>query len=175
MTSLKIPPKQSLTNIISKLGENIIIRKLSYFEEEENHLQKYIHNSINENSGKIGVLMSYSSNNKSKESDEFSKNICMHIAASDPKSLDINSLDEQLIEKEKQIYKEQLQSKNKPENIIDKIIDGKIKKFYEDVCLMEQYFVMDNKIQIKNCIENFNKEFNDDFKIVKFEFFKLGQ
>ena len=167
--------QESLTDIISKLGENIIIRKLSYFGEEENYLQKYIHNSINENSGKIAVLMSYSSNNRSKESDEFSKNICMHIAASDPKSLDINSLDEQLIEKEKQIYKEQLQSTNKPENIIDKIIDGKIKKFYEDVCLMEQYFVMDNKNQIKNCIENFNKEFNDDFKIVKFEIFKLGQ
>ena len=167
--------QESLTDIISKLGENIIIRKLSYFGEEENYLQKYIHNSINENSGKIAVLMSYSSNNRSKESDEFSKNICMHIAASDPKSLDINSLDEQLIEKERQIYKEQLKSTNKPENIIDKIIDGKIKKFYEDVCLMEQYFVMDNKNQIKNCIENFNKEFNDDFKIVKFEIFKLGQ
>ena len=167
--------QESLTNIISKLGENIIIRKLSYFGEDGNYLQKYVHNSINENSGKIGVLMSYSSNNKSKESDEFSKNICMHIAASDPKSLDIKSLDEQLIEKERQIYKEQLKSTSKPENIIEKIIDGKIKKFYEDVCLMEQYFVMDNKIQIKNCIENFNKEFNDDFKIVKFEIFKLGQ
>ena len=167
--------QERLTEIISKLGENIIIRKLSYFGGEENYLQKYIHNSINENSGKIGVLMSYSSNNRSKESDEFSKNICMHIAAADPKSLDINSLDEQLIEKERQIYKEQLKSTNKPENIIEKIIDGKIKKFYEEVCLMEQYFVMENKIQIKNCIENFNKEFNDDFKIVKFEIFKLGQ
>ena len=167
--------KETLTNTISKLGENIVIRRLEYIHEKEKFLQKYIHNAINSNSGKIGVLLSFSSNNKSNDIEEFSKNICMHIAATDPKSINIDNLDGKLIEKEKSIYKEQLKSSDKPENIIEKIVDGKIKKFYEEVCLMEQLFVMDNKLKIKECITSFNNQYNSDFKIEHYIVFKLGQ
>ena len=167
--------KENLTNLISKLGENIVIRKLKYMNDKLGSFEKYLHNSINLNSGKIGVLMSFKSNQKTEKVKDFSKNLCMHIAATDPKSFDIESLDKKLVDKERSIYTEQLKSSNKPDDIIEKIVDGKIKKFYQEVCLLEQMFVMDNKIKIYDCIAEFNKENNENFEITNFVIFKLGQ
>jgi elongation factor Ts len=98
----------------------------------------------------------------------------MHIAATEPKSIDIVSLDNSLILKEKDIYKEQLISSGKPDDIIEKIIDGKIKKFYEDVCLLEQPFVIDNKKNVKDIISEFNTNNNLDFNIKNYLIYKLG-
>ena len=137
-------------------------------------LQKYLHNSVSNNSGKLGVLLCFKVDKLNPEIEELSKNISMHIAASDPKSLDIDSLDESLISREKDIYKEQLKSSGKPDEILDKIISGKITKYYEEVCLLEQFFVMDNKVKIKEIISNFNKKNNLNFVIESFFIYKLG-
>ena len=167
--------QENLTNLISKLGENIVIRKLEYINEKSGFLEKYLHNSINLNSGKIGVLLSFKSNQKNEDVTVFSKNLCMHIAATDPKSMNIESIDKNLVDKERSIYLEQLESSNKPNDIIEKIVDGKIKKFYQEVCLLEQTFVMDNKIKVNECISTFNKEHNESFEINNYVIFKLGQ
>ena len=167
--------QEKLTNLISKLGENIVIRKLVNINEKLDSLAKCLHNSINQNSGKIGVLLSFKSNHETEKVNDFAKNICMHIAATDPKSMNIESLDKSLVDKERSIYIEQLKSSNKPDEIIEKIVDGKIKKFYQEVCLLEQTFVMDNKIKIYECIAAFNKEQNENFEIKNFVIFKLGQ
>ena len=167
--------QENLTNLISKLGENIVIRKFEFINEKLGSLEKYLHNSINQNSGKIGVLLSFKANHKTEKVNDFSKNICMHIAATDPKSMNIESLDKNLVDKERSIYIEQLKSSNKPNDIIEKIVDGKIKKFYQEVCLLEQTFVMDNKKRISECIAAFNKEQNENFEIKNFVIFKLGQ
>ena len=167
--------QENLTNLISKLGENIVIRKLEYINEKSGFLEKYLHNSINLNSGKIGVLLSFKSNQKNEDVTVFSKNLCMHIAATDPKSMNIESIDKNLVDKERSIYLEQLKSSNKPNDIIEKIVEGKIKKFYQEVCLLEQTFVMDNKIRVNECISTFNKEHNESFEINNYVIFKLGQ
>jgi len=167
--------QENLTNLVSKLGENIVIRRLIFVDQANTYCQKYLHNSVNSNSGKIGVLLSYESKENNDNVESFTKNLCMHIAATDPKSLTIEHLDEELVEKERSIYSEQLKSSDKPKEILSKIIDGKIKKFYEEVCLMEQFFVIDNKLRIKEIIANFNKEHNFDFKIKNYVIFKLGQ
>ncbi len=166
--------KDELTNLISKLGENIVIKRLEIINDENLKLQKYLHNSVSENSGKLGVLLSFSVKEDNVKVSELSKQICMHIAATEPKSIDIDSLDSSLVSKEKDIYKDQLKSSGKPDNIIEKIIEGKIKKFYEDVCLLEQPFVIDNKIKIKDVISEFNKNNNLDLTIKNYFIFKLG-
>lgn len=120
-------------------------------------------------------MLAYSCDVKNQTVEEFSKNICMHIAATDPKSLKIETLDQNLVDKEKSIFFEQLKSSNKPENIIEKIVDGKVRKFYEEVCLMEQTFVVDNKTKIKDNIILFNKTNGLNFEIKDFVTFKLGQ
>ena len=166
--------KDELTNLISKLGENIVIKRLKLVNDSNLHLQKYIHNSVSDNSGKLGVLLSFSVKECNANVTELSKQICMHIAATEPKSIDIDSLEDSLVLKEKDIYKDQLKSSGKPDNIIDKIIEGKIKKFYEEVCLMEQPFVIDNKIKVKEVISEFNKNNNQDLTVKNYFIFKLG-
>ena len=166
--------KDELTNLISKLGENIVIKRLKTANDPNLKLQKYLHNSVSENSGKLGVLLSFSVKEENVNVIELSKQICMHIAATEPKSIDIDSLDDSLVSKEKNIYKDQLKSSEKSDNIVEKIIEGKIKKFYEDVCLLEQPFVIDNKMKIKDVISEFNKKNNLDLTIKNYFIFKLG-
>ncbi len=166
--------KDELTNLISKLGENIVIKKLKLVSDPNLKLQKYLHNSVSESSGKLGVLLCFTVKENNDNVSELSKQICMHIAATEPKSIDINSLDNSLVSKEKDIYFDQLKSSGKPDDIIEKIIEGKIKKFYEDVCLLEQPFVIDNKVKVKEVISEFNKNNNLDLIIKNFFIFKLG-
>ena len=166
--------KDELTNLISKLGENIVIKKLKLVNDPKLRLQKYLHNSVSENSGKLGVLLSFSVREINNDVNDISKQLCMHIAATEPKSIDIDSLDKSLISKEKDIYKDQLKSSGKPDDIVNKIIDGKIKKYYEDVCLLEQPFVIDSKIKVKDVISEFNKNNNLDLNIKNYFIFKLG-
>ena len=164
-----------LTSLISKVGENLIIKRCEVVCEDNTFVQKYLHNSINDNSGKIGVILQYTACNNFNDDENISKNICMHIAATEPKSITPDDLDKKIIENEKIIYQEQLISSGKSTDIIDKIILGKIKKFYEDVCLNEQFFVMENKIKIKDYVINYNKKFDCDFQIKNFKIFKVGE
>ena len=164
-----------LTDLIAKLGENIVIKRFVKLSNKSEKYQKYLHNSINENSGKIGVLLSYECDESNEKVSEFSKNLCMQIAATTPKSLDRNGLDIKLVENEELIFREQLNNSGKSEEIINKIVEGKINKFYEEVCLNEQVFVMDGKIKVNKLISNFNHENNLNFKIIKFYLYKLGQ
>ena len=120
-------------------------------------------------------MLAVNANHFNEKVDFFSKQLCMHIAASDPIAMEVENLDQEIINKERAIYHEQLKSSGKPDNILEKIVDGKIKKFYTEVCLLEQIFVIDNKTPIKESIINFNKENNDDFKINNFIMYKLGQ
>ena len=167
--------EDELTNVISKLGANIVIKKLNYEFGKGYFFQKYLHSAISENSGKIGVLLSFNAKHFNEKVDLFSKQLCMHIAASDPIAMEVENLDQEIINKERAIYHEQLKSSGKQDDILEKIVDGKIKKFYTEVCLLEQIFVIDNKTPIKESIINFNKENNDDFKINNFIMYKLGQ
>ena len=164
-----------LTNVIAKLGENIVIKRLSYISEPGLFYQKYLHNAISPNSGKIGVLLSFSAEDNGKDVESFTKQLCMHIAAADPLSMDIESLSPDVVEKERVIFSEQVKSSGKPENIIEKIVEGKIKKFYSEVCFLEQTYVIDNKTIIKDCIANFNKDTGLNFSVNNFLVYKLGQ
>ncbi len=166
---------QEFTSLIAKVGENLIFKRSKFFEEDGLFFQKYLHNSVNDDSGKIGVILSYSCKNNDSEQKNIAKNICMHIAAADPKALNSDLLDHEIVNKEKEIYLEQLRESGKSEDIIEKIISGKIKKFYEDVCLQDQFFVMDNKIKIKDYLGDFNKKTGSNFEINNFTLFKVGE
>ena len=165
----------TLTDLIAKLGENIVIKKFIKLSDKTQKVQKYLHNSVNENSGKIGVLLSYECDELNDKVTDFSKNLCMQIAATNPKSVDRKNLDPELVKKEEVIFREQLNNSGKPDEIINKIVEGKINKFYEEVCLDEQIFVMDGKIKINKLISNFNDENSFNFRIINFYIFKLGQ
>ena len=169
------PVNDELTSMISKLGENLIIKRLRYVEGDNVFFQKYVHNAVNDSSGKIGVLLEYMAKSNFKDEENITKNLCMHIAATDPKSIFPEDLNDDLIDREKAIFNDQLSNSEKPKEIIEKIVEGKISKFFEEVCLAEQFFVMDNKVKIRQFINNYNKKYDCDLIIKNFIIFKVGE
>ena len=166
----------SLTDLISKIGENILIKRFDYIKLDENlFVQKYIHNGVNQDSGKIGVLLAIKYNEFNENIELFTKNLAMHIAAMTPKAIDVNDLDPSFIQREKDIYIEQEEKSTKPPEIKEKIIEGKLNKFFNEVCFLRQDFVMENKTNIKNYINLFEKENNCKVEIKKFLIFKVGE
>jgi elongation factor Ts len=108
--------------------------------------------------GKIAVLIGLESEADDEKLEELGKKIAMHIAAAKPESLSIETLDPAKLERETEVLKEQARISGKPENIIEKMIEGRIRKYYEEVVLLEQFFVMDDKVKIKDLIANFSNE-----------------
>ncbi len=160
---------------IGLIGENIKIRRLSFVNiEESGAIISYIHNKISDNLGKIAVLVSFKSNASEDKLNELGKNIAMHIAASKPEALNIEDVDFKKLRRESEILSEQAKSSGKPQNIIDKMVEGRIRKYYEEVVLMEQFFVMDDKIKIKDLLKKFSNE-NSETNILEFKIFILGE
>ena len=144
-----------LTNKIATIGENISIRRFKRFESD-GMVESYIHGD-----GKIGVLV----NMKNPDS-ELGKDICMQIAAAKPEYLDEANVPKEVVDKETEIMKAQVINEGKPENIADKIVQGKLKKFYSEVCLLDQEFVKDSDIKVRKLLENKN---NDVTEFVRYE------
>ena len=163
--------KEIVDEMIAKIGENIVISDLRVFDKNDNYLSFYVHNAYRNNIGKIISILKYSSNTNDKKIKNFAKNLCMHIAALKPEALDENSLEQTTIDKELNIQKELIASSGKPDNVIDKILDGKMKKFYSEVTLLNQSFVLDPDKSIKEVI---NSNYQDDnFEINMFNYLSL--
>mgnify|MGYP001456695391 FL=1 len=157
-------------SMIAKIGENLILNDLIIKQNKTSNYSFYIHNSYRANIGKIISLLEYSSNEKDTEIETLTKNLCMHIAAMKPESIDINDLDETLVNNEKKIQKELILNSGKPSNIADKILEGKMKKFYSEVTLLNQTYILDQDKTVKNIIEKNSKS---NFKIISFELISL--
>jgi len=158
-------------DIIAKIGENIILTKLYINEQKENYFSYYVHNSYKKNIGKIATLISYKVEENNEESKLLAKNICMHIAASKPLSLNIENLNKDLIEKEKDIQFDLIKSSGKPDNIIEKILEGKMKKFYSESTLLNQNYILDPDITVEKVIKEFSKKNN--FEIINYNLVSL--
>ncbi len=159
------------SNMIAKIGENLILNDLIVFKENKNHIKSYVHNSYKENIGKIIAIIEYEANKIDEKIENLSKNLCMHIAAMKPESLDINDLSDEAIDKEKKIQKELILNSGKPSNIVDKILEGKMKKFYSEVTLMNQSFILDQDKTVKTIINEYSKEYG--FKLISYKLVSL--
>jgi len=149
-----------LTEMIAKIGENLIINDLKVIDNKEGKVNFYIHNPYRKNIGKIVSVVINSGEEESEKVKTFSKNLCMHIAASKPEAMDIDKLPTELIESEKKIQEEMIKDSGKPTNVMEKILEGKMKKFYSEVTLLNQDFVLDTDKTVKEAISDFNKSNN---------------
>ena len=164
--------EESLIKLISKIGEKISIGRSAFLDHPEAKNFHYTHNSVSNNLGKLGVISSIKSNNNDNKSfEEFGKKLSMHIAATNPLSVDENTLDKELIKKEKKIIEEELKSSGKPDNIIKKISHGRLTKFIEENTLLNQYWVMEPKKKVKEIIQDLNM----DLVIIDFVRYKIGE
>ena len=134
----------------------------------------YTHNEVNNDLGKIGSLILVRSNKENEKAKDLARKISMHIAATRPLALKKEDLDLDIVEKERNIIKEQLLESGKPENIVDKIVHGKISKFLSENALLEQDWVMDTSVKVKQVIESFEKQEGLKFEVKDYSFFVLG-
>ncbi|MDC3171974.1 translation elongation factor Ts [Pelagibacteraceae bacterium] len=169
--SVKDEISSTINDAIGVIGENIVFKRSNYIE---GNTYSYVHNSLGENLGKIGVILTLETETDVDLKD-VGKNICMHIAASSPKSLDENSLDSDVIENEKNIIKEQLKESGKPDDIVEKMLDGKMNKFFEEVVLLNQKYVIDPSLTISKLLDNVGNEKGTKVNISSFTRYELGQ
>ena len=168
----------ALQNLVAKIGENIVIRRLLYLDAnpENTFFGSYVHNKINDNIGRMAcVVKMFSNDNSNKAAIDLANKIAMHITALKPLALDEKSLDTAFIEKEREIYTSQLKASGKPENIIDKIVDGKLKKYLSEVTLINQNWVLEPSLTLDQVLKDFNGNNNDDLSIIDFKLLILGE
>ena len=165
--------QESIINLISKIGENIKLRRFENINKDGKKISYYIHNKSSDLTGKIVAVVKYKSSKD--ESKSFANNICMHIAAMSPMALDEKSLDKNFLESEKKIIEEQLSKEGKKPEIIEKIMTGKLNKVISEHTLLGQKWVVDQDITVKKAIENFNKDNSDNFEIISYYKYKVGE
>ncbi len=162
---------QSLVNLISKIGEKITIGRTKIVNSKGSKNYSYLHTVVKDNLSKLAVIVSIESNDNSDKIKEFGKKLAMHIAASNPLSIDANSIDKNVIKNEEKMVSEELKNSGKSSEIVNKIAIGKMNKFREENSLMTQLWVMDTKKKVKDIIKELNIP---DLKIKDFSRIKIG-
>ena len=165
----------ALTNLISKIGENLTIRRVDYINSIDGFVGTYVHNVEKDNMGKIGVLVSIKTDIEYSKVSDFLKNICMHITAANPISITSSDIDQEIINKEKEFQIEEIKKSGKDESIQEKMLEGKMNKYFNEVVLLEQNFVVDDSIKINQFIEKTSKELEGSIEIKKFVRYKVGE
>lgn len=166
---------EALTQQIATLGENMSLGRFARFAAGQPGLVgSYIHSN-----GKIGVLVELGVKNPATlakpELLELARNLAMQVAATGTVALDASCLDPALVEREREVYRQKTLDEGKPENIVDKIVDGRIQKFFQEVCLMEQAYIRDDKVTIKNLVKDQCKCLGDEITVRRFVLLKLGE
>ncbi len=167
--------EERLTDMIAKIGENMNLRRAKMLEVSNGVVASYVHNAVKAGLGKIGVLVALESTGDKEKLNELGKHIAMHIAASNPLFLDIASVDAAAVEREKAIFSEQAKASGKPENIIEKMVEGRVRKYYDEVVLEEQVYIMDSEKKVKQVIADAAKELGTDVKLKEYVCFRLGE
>lgn len=166
-----------LTALIATIGENMALRRAAALSVPAGVVATYVHNEIEVGSGlgKIGVLVALKSEADPAKLSELGRKLAMHVAAASPQALTPDSLDPEVVERERVILSEQARASGKPENIIEKMVEGRIRKFYEEAVLLEQVFVMDNETKIKDVVARAAKELGNPIEVTGFVRMALGE
>ncbi|MEJ1993947.1 MAG: translation elongation factor Ts [Limibacillus sp.] len=164
-----------LTKMIATIGENMSLRRTAAFSVSDGVVATYVHNQEIPGLGKIGVLVALESSGDKDVLQAFGRQVAMHIAATNPQSLDVDSLDQSLLDREREVLMEQARASGKPEEIIGKMVEGRLRKYYEEVVLLEQVFVIDGETKVGKAVEAAGREAGAPVKLVGFSRMQLGE
>jgi len=162
-------------NLIATIGENMLVRRTKRFVVSEGVVAAYVHNAVAPDLGRIGVLVALESSGPKDRLTDLGRKIGMHIAATSPLALNTNEVDPAAVEREKAIFTEQAEASGKPANVIEKMVEGRMRKFYEEVVLLKQSFVMDPDLTVEAFVEKTAKEMGAPIKVVGFIRLALGE
>jgi len=152
-----IKVKDYITEMIASIGENINLRRIDQISVTNGVIASYIHNQVVEGMGKIGVLVGLESEADNNQLEDLGKKLAMHIAATNPISINIEDIPTEVLEREKNILEEEARASGKPEEIIEKMTEGRLKKYYQESVLLEQIFVIDGESKISDILNSLDK------------------
>ena len=161
--------QEELTRLIATIGENMTIRRAKVLRVGSGTVATYMHNAVRPGLGKIGVLVALEAENELEALESLGRQIGMHVAAARPEALDVNAVDPSALEREKAVLREQTATSGKPAAIIEKMIEGRIRKYYEEVVLLEQVWVHDGESRVKQVVQKAGG------KLTGFARFQLGE
>lgn len=166
---------EELTHLVATIGENMSLRRSAYLEVPQGIVVPYIHNATAPGLGRLGVLVALESSAPQDKLEALGKQIAMHVAAAQPIALSIKDVDAAEVDRERAIFRDQALASGKPAEFVDKMVEGRLRKFYEEVVLEEQVFVIDGKTRIKDVVASQSKELNQPIKLAGFVRFSLGE
>ncbi len=167
--------KDMLVNLVAKIGENMALRRTASIDVSEGAVAPYIHNAAGEGIGKIGVLVALESKADQAALLEIGRKVAMHVAAARPLAATTADLDPEVVEKERAILTEQAKESGKPDNVIEKMVEGRIRKFFQESVLVEQAFVMDPDQTVARFIETSAKELGQAITLKGFIKYEVGE
>jgi elongation factor Ts len=166
---------EQLTHMIATIGENMSLRRVAALKVNQGVVSSYVHNPAAPGLGKIGVIVALESAGDTARLDAFGKQLAMHIAAAAPQSLSTDDLDPAVVERERQVLVQQARESGRAEDIIQKMVDGRMRKFYEEVVLLSQTWVIDGESKIDKVVAGLAKELGTDVQVTGFVRFVLGE
>ncbi len=167
--------EETLTSAIATIGENMNLRRATSLEVGNGVVASYVHNAVADGLGKIGILVALESEGDKARLETLGKQIAMHIAATSPESISVDDLDPELVERERTVLSDQARESGKPEEIIAKMVEGRINKFYQEVVLLKQTFVVDGENSVEKAIELVAKEIGSPIKLTAMARFAVGE
>jgi elongation factor Ts len=166
---------EELTHLVATIGENMSLRRVRRLEVGKGVVVSYVHNALVAGLGKIGVLVALESTGDAAKLTALGKQLAMHVAAANPQFLTIADVDAASLDRERDVLREQAKASGKPDAIIDKMVEGRLRKYYEEVVLLEQIFVVDGETRIAKVVDAAAKEAGAPIKITAFARFALGE
>ena len=167
--------EEELTQKIATIGENMSLRRMQKVSVDAGLVVPYIHNAVADGLGRIGVLVGLSSAADEASLAGLGKQLAMHIAATSPASLSVDDLDPAMVQRERDVLIEQAKASGKPQDIAEKMVEGRMRKYYEEVVLLEQIFVVDGETKVKAVIEMAAKDAGSAIALTAFSQYNLGE
>jgi elongation factor Ts len=167
--------EEELARLVATIGENLVLRRLLRLAVGEGLVASYVHNVIAVDVGKIGVLVALASNAEKQRLSGLGKQLAMHVAAASPLYLDIASVPAAALDREREVLRDQARNTGKPEAIVERMVEGRLRKFYEEVVLLEQIFVVDGERKIAKVVDDAAKAIGSPIRLSGFARFALGE
>jgi elongation factor Ts len=167
--------QEELTKLIATIGENMNVRRVAKLSVKQGVVASYVHNPIAPNLGKIGVLVALESAGDPEKLQALGRQLAMHVAAARPEALSIGDVDPTNLDRERQVLADQARASGKGEDIIAKMVEGRLRKYYEEVVLLEQVYVVDGESKVKAVVEKAAKEIGAPVVLAGFVRFALGE
>ena len=164
-----------LTDLIARVGENMSLRRVERLSVGSGAVGSYTHNNVAPGLGRIGVLVGVESTDSSERLGQFARQLAMHVAAASPQWTSVEGVDPASLNRERSVLTEQARASGRPENIIEKMVEGRLRKFYEESVLLEQTFVIDGESKVSKAVEELAREVGAPVSVTGFQRFALGE